>query len=169
MRHRSRFLSTGLMLEGGHITGYFIEEGSWGAKDALSELMTGSKKYGEDSNKSLTIGDGNHSLAIQDNWKTSEDSLTREAAQLDTLSVRSKTFMTRACIWANSSYNLLKNRQSGEELVKEAVELPSNRAEKTHMRNTCSRKASLFPLPSWWARELSSLKGASAQLVGVIF
>lgn len=63
---------TDLMLEGGHITGWFLPEAQLeGAKTALSVLLDeATAKYGEGHVIFQAMGDGNHSLATaKANWE----------------------------------------------------------------------------------------------------
>ena len=75
---------TDLMLDGGHITGSFIEEKDLeGAKEALSVLFDKAvKKYGEGNVIFQAMGDGNHSLATaKTNWENIKKTLTPEEAE----------------------------------------------------------------------------------------
>ena len=72
---------TDLMMEGGHITGCFIEEKDLeGMKEALSDLYDKAEaKYGDGNVIFQAMGDGNHSLATaKTNWENLKKTLTPE-------------------------------------------------------------------------------------------
>lgn len=75
---------TDLMMEGGHITGSFIQEKDLeGAKDALSVLYDkAAEKYGDGNIIFQAMGDGNHSLATAKTmWENLKKTLTPEEAE----------------------------------------------------------------------------------------
>lgn len=75
---------TDLMLEGGHITGSYIEEKDLeGAKEALSALYDKAEaKYGAGNVIFQAMGDGNHSLATAKTaWENLKKTLTPEEAE----------------------------------------------------------------------------------------
>ena len=75
---------TDLMLEGGHISGAFIEEKDLeGAKEALSALYDkAAEKYGDGNIIFQAMGDGNHSLATAKTmWENLKKTLTPEEAE----------------------------------------------------------------------------------------
>lgn len=72
---------TDLMMDGGHITGSFIEEKELGEmQEALSKLFDKAvEKYGEGQVIFQAMGDGNHSLATaKTNWENLKKTLTPE-------------------------------------------------------------------------------------------
>ncbi len=72
---------TDLMMDGGHITGCFIEEKNLeGAKEALSALFDkAEEKYGKGNVIFQAMGDGNHSLATAKTaWENIKKGLTPE-------------------------------------------------------------------------------------------
>lgn len=72
---------TDLMMDGGHITGTFIEEESCeDIREAMSGLLERAKtRYGEDRALLMAMGDGNHSLATaKANWEQIRQKLTPE-------------------------------------------------------------------------------------------
>ncbi len=78
---QTKIYDTDLMLEGGHITGSFIEEKDLeGAKEALSVLFDKAvEKYGDGNVIFQAMGDGNHSLATaKTNWENLKKTLTPE-------------------------------------------------------------------------------------------
>ena len=144
---------TDLMLEGGHITGCFIEEKDLeGAKDALSELFDKAvEKYGEGNVIFQAMGDGNHSLATaKTNWENIKKTLSPEEAathparyalcEIENIHDEGIVFEPiHRVIFA-------KNGQSGEELVKEAVELLNEQNEKAYKMCIRDRSMSLRDL-----------------------
>ena len=75
---------TDLMMNGGHVSGAFIEEKDLeGAKAALSALFDKAKeKYGEGKVIFQAMGDGNHSLATaKTNWENLKKTLSPEEAE----------------------------------------------------------------------------------------
>lgn len=78
---KKRIYDTDLMLDGGHITGDFIEEKDLeGMQEALSALYDKAvEKYGDGSVIFQAMGDGNHSLATaKTNWENLKKTLTPE-------------------------------------------------------------------------------------------
>ena len=156
---------TDLMLEGGHITGCFIEEKDLeGAKDALSELFDKAvEKYGEGNVIFQAMGDGNHSLATaKTNWENIKKTLSPEEAATDEGIVFEPIHRV---IFA-------KNGQSGEELVKEAVALLDEQNEKAYIapEGTAAPEGG-FAIPCLAGEQRGTIvvEGPSAQLeVGVL-
>ena len=76
---------TDLMMDGGHITGCFIEEKNLeGAKEALSALYDqAEKKYGDGNVIFQAMGDGNHSLATAKTaWENIKKTLSPEEIEV---------------------------------------------------------------------------------------
>lgn len=170
---------TDLMLEGGHITGCFIEEKDLeGAKDALSELFDKAvEKYGEGNVIFQAMGDGNHSLATaKTNWENIKKTLSPEEAathparyalcEIENIHDEGIVFEPiHRVIFAN-------NGQSGEELVKEAVELLNEQNEKAYIapEGTAAPEGG-FAIPCLAGEQRGTIvvEGPSAQLeVGVL-
>lgn len=170
---------TDLMLEGGHITGCFIEEKDLeGAKDALSELFDKAiEKYGEGNVIFQAMGDGNHSLATaKTNWENIKKTLSPEEAaihparyalcEIENIHDEGIVFEPiHRVIFA-------KNGQSGEELVKEAVELLNEQNEKAYiaLEGTAAPEGG-FAIPCLAGEQRGTIvvEGPSAQLeVGVL-
>ena len=81
---KKQIYDTDLMMNGGHITGEFIEEKDLeGAKAALSALFDKAvEKYGDGKVIFQAMGDGNHSLATaKTNWENLKKTLTPEEAE----------------------------------------------------------------------------------------
>jgi len=81
---QKQIYDTDLMMNGGHITGSFIEEKDLaGAKEALSALFDKAvEKYGEGNVIFQAMGDGNHSLATAKTmWENLKKTLTPEEAK----------------------------------------------------------------------------------------
>ncbi len=81
---QTEIYDTDLMLEGGHITGSFIEEKDLeGAKEALSVLFDkAAEKYGDGNIIFQAMGDGNHSLATAKTmWENLKKTLSPEEAE----------------------------------------------------------------------------------------
>ena len=170
---------TDLMLEGGHITGYFIEEKDLeGAKDALSELFDKAvEKYGEGNVIFQAMGDGNHSLATaKTNWENIKKNLSPEEAathparyalcEIENIHDEGIVFEPiHRVIFA-------KNGQSGEELVKEAVALLDEQNEKAYIApegTTAPEGGFAIPCLAGEQRGTIIVEGPSAQLeVGVL-
>ena len=165
---------TDLMLEGGHITGCFIEEKDLeGAKDALSELFDKAiEKYGEGNVIFQAMGDGNHSLATaKTNWENIKKTLSPEEAaihparyalcEIENIHDEGIVFEPiHRVIFA-------KNGQSGEELVKEAVELLNEQNEKAYiaLEGTAAPEGG-FAIPCLAGEQRGTIvvEGPSAQL-----
>lgn len=80
-QQRTVIYDTDLMMNGGHITGSYIEEKNLeGAKEALSVLFDkAEEKYGEGNVIFQAMGDGNHSLATAKTaWENIKKTLTPE-------------------------------------------------------------------------------------------
>lgn len=170
---------TDLMLEGGHITGCFIEEKDLeGAKDALSELFDKAvEKYGEGNVIFQAMGDGNHSLATaKTNWENIKKNLSPEEAathparyalcEIENIHDEGIVFEPiHRVIFA-------KNGQSGEELVKEAVALLDEQNEKAYIApegTTAPEGGFAIPCLAGEQRGTIIVEGPSAQLeVGVL-
>ena len=170
---------TDLMLEGGHITGCFIEEKDLeGAKDALSELFDKAiEKYGEGNVIFQAMGDGNHSLATaKTNWENIKKTLSPEEAaihparyalcEIENIHDEGIVFEPiHRVIFA-------KNGQSGEELVKEAVALLDEQNEKAYIApegTTAPEGCFAIPCLAGEQRGTIIVEGPSAQLeVGVL-
>lgn len=170
---------TDLMLEGGHITGCFIEEKDLeGAKDALSELFDKAvEKYGEGNVIFQAMGDGNHSLATaKTNWENIKKNLSPEEAathparyalcEIENIHDEGIVFEPiHRVIFA-------KNGQSGEELVKEAVTLLDQQNEKAYIApegTTAPEGGFAIPCLAGEQRGTIIVEGPSAQLeVGVL-
>ena len=170
---------TDLMLEGGHITGCFIEEKDLeGAKDALSELFDKAiEKYGEGNVIFQAMGDGNHSLATaKTNWENIKKTLSPEEAathparyalcEIENIHDEGIVFEPiHRVIFA-------KNGQSGEELVKEAVTLLDQQNEKAYIApegTTAPEGGFAIPCLAGEQRGTIIVEGPSAQLeVGVL-
>ena len=170
---------TDLMLEGGHITGCFIEEKDLdGAKDALSELFDKAvEKYGEGNVIFQAMGDGNHSLATaKTNWENIKKNLSPEEAathparyalcEIENIHDEGIVFEPiHRVIFA-------KNGQSGEELVKEAVALLDDQNEKAYIApegTTAPEGGFAIPCLAGEQRGTIIVEGPSAQLeVGVL-
>lgn len=170
---------TDLMLEGGHITGCFIEEKDLeGAKDALSELFDKAvEKYGEGNVIFQAMGDGNHSLATaKTNWENIKKNLSPEEAathparyalcEIENIHDEGIVFEPiHRVIFA-------KNGQSGEELVKEAVTLLDQQNEKAYIApegTTAPEGGFAIPCLAGEQRGTILVEGPSAQLeVGVL-
>ena len=170
---------TDLMLEGGHITGCFIEEKDLeGAKDALSELFDKAvEKYGEGNVIFQAMGDGNHSLATaKTNWENIKKNLSPEEAathparyalcEIENIHDEGIVFEPiHRVIFA-------KNGQSGEELVKEAVTLLDQQNEKAYIApegTTAPERGFAIPCLAGEQRGTIIVEGPSAQLeVGVL-
>ena len=170
---------TDLMLEGGHITGCFIEEKDLeGAKDALSELFDKAvEKYGEGNVIFQAMGDGNHSLATaKTNWENIKKNLSPEEAathparyalcEIENIHDEGIVFEPiHRVIFA-------KNGQSGEELVKEAVALLDEQNEKAYIApegTTAPEGCFAIPCLAGEQRGTIIVEGPSAQLeVGVL-
>lgn len=129
-----------LMLEGGHITGCFIEEKELdGMKEALSALYDKAmSKYGDGNIIFQAMGDGNHSLATaKTNWENLKKTLTPEEieihparfalCEIENIHDEGIVFEPiHRVIFAN-------NGQSGEELVTEAIELLNEQNGKAYL------------------------------------
>lgn len=170
---------TDLMLEGGHITGCFIEEKDLeGAKDALSELFDKAvEKYGEGNVIFQAMGDGNHSLATaKTNWENIKKNLSPEEAathparyalcEIENIHDEGIVFEPiHRVIFA-------KNGQSGEELVKEAVTLLDQQNEKAYIApegTTAPERGFAIPCLAGEQRGTIIVEGPSTQLeVGVL-
>ena len=170
---------TDLMLEGGHITGCFIEEKDLeGAKDALSELFDKAvEKYGEGNVIFQAMGDGNHSLATaKTNWENIKKNLSPEEAathparyalcEIENIHDEGIVFEPiHRVIFA-------KNGQSGEELVKEAGALLDQQNEKAYIApegTTAPEGGFAIPCLAGEQRGTIIVEGPSAQLeVGVL-
>ena len=170
---------TDLMLEGGHITGCFIEEKDLeGAKDALSELFDKAvEKYGEGNVIFQAMGDGNHSLATaKTNWENIKKTLSPEEAaihparyalcEIENIHDEGIVFEPiHRVIFA-------KNGQSGEELVKEAVTLLDQQNEKAYIApegTTAPERGFAIPCLAGEQRGTIIVEGPSTQLeVGVL-
>lgn len=170
---------TDLMLEGGHITGCFIEEKDLeGTKDALSELFDKAvEKYGEGNVIFQAMGDGNHSLATaKTNWENIKKNLSPEEAathparyalcEIENIHDEGIVFEPiHRVIFA-------KNGQSGEELVKEAVALLDEQNEKAYIApegTTAPEGGFAIPCLAGEQRGTIIVEGPSAQLeVGVL-
>lgn len=170
---------TDLMLEGGHITGCFIEEKDLDdAKDALSELFDKAvEKYGEGNVIFQAMGDGNHSLATaKTNWENIKKTLSPEEAathparyalcEIENIHDEGIVFEPiHRVIFA-------KNGQSGEELVKEAVALLDEQNEKAYIApegTTAPEGCFAIPCLAGEQRGTIIVEGPSAQLeVGVL-
>lgn len=80
-KKQRQIYDTDLMMNGGHITGSFIEESELlDAQKALSALFDKAvKKYGEGNVIFQAMGDGNHSLATaKTNWENLKKTLSKE-------------------------------------------------------------------------------------------
>ena len=84
-QQRTVIYDTDLMMNGGHITGSYIEEKNLeGAKEALSVLFDKAvEKYGDGNVIFQAMGDGNHSLATAKTaWENIKKTLTPEEAKV---------------------------------------------------------------------------------------
>ena len=131
---------TDLMLEGGHIAGCFIEEKDLaGAQEALSVLFDkAEEKYGVGNVIFQAMGDGNHSLATaKTNWENIKKTLSPE--EIETHPARYalceiENIHDEGIVFEPIHRVIFaKNGQSGEELVKEAVELLAEQNENAYI------------------------------------
>lgn len=127
---QKQIYDTDLMLDGGHITGSFIEEKDLaGTQEALSRLYDKAvEKYGEGNVIFQAMGDGNHSLATAKTmWENLKKTLTPEEAanhparfalcEIENIHDEGIVFEPiHRVIFARSG-------QSGMDLVKETVEI----------------------------------------------
>ena len=170
---------TDLMLEGGHIAGCFIEEKDLaGAQEALSVLFDkAEEKYGAGNVIFQAMGDGNHSLATaKTNWENIKKTLSPEEAathparyalcEIENIHDEGIVFEPiHRVIFA-------KNGQSGEELVKEAVELLAEQNENAYIapEGTAAPEGG-FAIPCLAGEQKGTIivEGPSAKLeVGVL-
>ena len=170
---------TDLMLEGGHIAGCFIEEKDLaGAQEALSVLFNkAEEKYGAGNVIFQAMGDGNHSLATaKTNWENIKKTLSPEEAathparyalcEIENIHDEGIVFEPiHRVIFA-------KNGQSGEELVKEAVELLAEQNENAYIapEGTAAPEGG-FAIPCLAGEQKGTIivEGPSAKLeVGVL-
>ena len=170
---------TDLMLEGGHIAGCFIEEKDLaGAQEALSVLFDkAEEKYGAGNVIFQAMGDGNHSLATaKTNWENIKKTLSPEEAathparyalcEIENIHDEGIVFEPiHRVIFA-------KNGQSGEELVKGAVELLAEQNENAYIapEGTAAPEGG-FAIPCLAGEQKGTIivEGPSAKLeVGVL-
>lgn len=170
---------TDLMLEGGHIAGCFIEEKDLaGAQEALSVLFDkAEEKYGAGNVIFQAMGDGNHSLATaKTNWENIKKTLSPEEVathparyalcEIENIHDEGIVFEPiHRVIFA-------KNGQSGEELVKEAVELLAEQNENAYIapEGTAAPEGG-FAIPCLAGEQKGTIivEGPSAKLeVGVL-
>ena len=131
---------TDLMLDGGHITGSFIEEKDLeGAKEALSVLFDKAvEKYGEGNVIFQAMGDGNHSLATaKTNWENIKKTLTPEEAETHPAryALCEIENIHDSGIVFEPIHRVLfaKNGQSGMDIVNEALELLNEQNGKAYL------------------------------------
>lgn len=170
---------TDLMLDGGHITGCFIEEKELaGAQAALSALYDKAEaKYGAGNVIFQAMGDGNHSLATaKTNWENIKKTLSPE--EIETHPARYalceiENIHDEGIVFEPIHRVIFaKNGQSGEELVQEAVELLNEQNEKAYLApEGTAALAGGFAIPclAGGVRGTIIVEGPSAQLeVGVL-
>ncbi|WP_455012569.1 DUF1015 domain-containing protein [Mogibacterium timidum] len=170
---------TDLMLDGGHITGCFIEEKELaGAQAALSALYDKAEaKYGAGNVIFQAMGDGNHSLATaKTNWENIKKTLSSE--EIETHPARYalceiENIHDEGIVFEPIHRVIFaKNGQSGEELVQEAVELLNEQNEKAYLAlEGTAAPAGGFAIPclAGGVRGTIIVEGPSAQLeVGVL-
>lgn len=170
---------TDLMLDGGHITGCFIEEKELaGAQAALSALYDKAEaKYGAGNVIFQAMGDGNHSLATaKTNWENIKKTLSPE--EIETHPARYalceiENIHDEGIVFEPIHRVIFaKNGQSGEELVQEAVELLNEQNEKAYLAlEGTAAPAGGFAIPclAGGVRGTIIVEGPSAQLeVGVL-
>ena len=170
---------TDLMLDGGHITGCFIEEKELaGAQAALSALYDKAEaKYGAGNVIFQAMGDGNHSLATaKTNWENIKKTLSPE--EIETHPARYalceiENIHDEGIVFEPIHRVIFaKNGQSGEELVQEAVELLNEQNEKAYLApegTTAPAGGFAIPCLAGGVRGTIIVEGPSAQLeVGVL-
>ena len=166
---------TDLMLDGGHITGCFIEEKELaGAQAALSALYDKAEaKYGAGNVIFQAMGDGNHSLATaKTNWENIKKTLSPE--EIETHPARYalceiENIHDEGIVFEPIHRVIFaKNGQSGEE----AVELLNEQNEKAYLApEGTAAPAGGFAIPclAGGVRGTIIVEGPSAQLeVGVL-
>lgn len=170
---------TDLMLDGGHITGCFIEEKELaGAQAALSALYDKAEaKYGAGNVIFQAMGDGNHSLATaKTNWENIKKTLSPE--EIETHPARYalceiENIHDEGIVFEPIHRVIFaKNGQSGEELVQAAVELLNEQNEKAYLApegTTAPAGGFAIPCLAGGVRGTIIVEGPSAQLeVGVL-
>ena len=170
---------TDLMLDGGHITGCFIEEKELaGAQAALSALYDKAEaKYGAGNVIFQAMGDGNHSLATaKTNWENIKKTLSPE--EIETHPARYalceiENIHDEGIVFEPIHRVIFaKKGQSGEELVQEAVELLNEQNEKAYLApegTTAPAGGFAIPCLAGGVRGTIIVEGPSAQLeVGVL-
>jgi hypothetical protein len=131
---------TDLMKDGGHVTGSFIkEEDLSGMQEALSALYDKAvEKYGEGHVIFQAMGDGNHSLATAKTmWENLKKTLTAEEAENHPAryALCEIENIHDAGIVFEPIHRVLfaKNGKTGEDIVKETIELLDEQNGKAYM------------------------------------
>lgn len=152
---QTEIYDTDLMLEGGHITGSFIEEKDLeGAKEALSVLFDKAvEKYGEGNVIFQAMGDGNHSLATaKTNWENLKKTLTPEEAENHPARYalcEIENIHDEGIVFEPIHRVLFaKNGQSGMDIVDETLELLNEQNGKAYLAETDAEvPAGAFTIP----------------------